>query len=143
MRKSVGTIFALFVVLLLSVMAVSAQDCPAVTVADAQGVEAGAFPYQYELAEFEELAGCSLAFSENPNIAELNAEITGNPAELEAVADRLPAEPLVIAPYAEIGVYGGTINGISNALESGTSGILSWRHVNLVRFSDDLQTIVP
>ncbi len=134
---------ALLLGLIFSLPTVSYQDCPAATVADSMGVAAGAFPYQYELAEFEELAGCTLAFSENPNIAALNAEITGNPAELAAVADRLPTEPLIVAPYTEIGVYGGTINGISNALESGTSGILSWRHVNLVRFSDDLQTIVP
>lgn len=143
MRKFTLIVSVLLTSLALSTISVSAQDCPAVTVADPMGVAAGAFPYQYELAEFEELTGCTLTFSENPNIGELNAEITGNPADLPPVEERLPSQPLVVAPYTEIGVYGGTINGISNALESGTSGILSWRHVNLVRFSDDLQTIVP
>lgn len=33
--------------------------------------------------------------------------------------------------------------GISKATEAGTSDLLSIRHVNLVRFNDDLQTIVP
>ncbi|NDJ61549.1 MAG: ABC transporter substrate-binding protein [Chloroflexi bacterium] len=143
MRKFTGMVLVLFALLVVSPVMVNAQDCPAITVAAPQDVQAGAYPQQYELAEFEALAGCTLSFSENPNMAALNAEITGNPAELEPVEDRLPAEPLVVVPYEEIGVYGGTINGISQALESGTSGILSWRHVNLVRFSDDLQTIVP
>ena len=52
-------------------------------------------------------------------------------------------EPLVVAPYAEIGRYGGVVTGLSNATEAGTSDLLSVRHVNLVRYSDDLQTIVP
>ena len=32
---------------------------------------------------------------------------------------------------------------MSNATEAGTSDFLAIRHVNLVRYSDDLQTIVP
>ena len=46
-----------------------AANCPAVTVANMQGVSAGAFPQQYEQAEFEKLAGCTMKFSENPDIA--------------------------------------------------------------------------
>lgn len=118
-----------------------AQDCPAVTVVDDQGI-AGAFPQQYDLAEFQSLANCTLSFAENPDIADLNARITGNP-ELPALADRLPSEALVVAPYDQIGRYGGILNGLSNATEAGTSDLLSIRHVNLVRYSDDLQTIVP
>lgn len=118
-----------------------AAGCPAVTVANDQGIK-GAFPQQFELAEFERLAKCKLTFSENPAIGELNGRIVGNPA-LPSLADRMPAEPLVVAPYDEIGTYGGTLDMISNALEAGTSDILSVRHVNLVRFSDDLATIVP
>ena len=34
--------------------------CPAITQADMQGVAAGAFPQQYDLAEFEAAAGCSM-----------------------------------------------------------------------------------
>lgn len=116
--------------------------CPAVTVSDSQGVAAGAFPQQYELAEFQAAANCTLEFSGNPMAADLNGFIKGN-GPLPAVADRLPSEPLVVAPYDAIGNYGGTFDMLSNATESGTSDGLSVRHVNLVRYSDDLQTIVP
>ena len=37
--------------------------CPAVTVADSMGVPAGAYPEQYELAEFEAAANCKLEFA--------------------------------------------------------------------------------
>ena len=119
-----------------------AAECPAVTVADAMGVAAGDFPQQYELSEFEAAANCTLTFQENPAIGDLNARIRGNPA-LPALAERLPSEPLVVAPYNEIGRYGGTFDVLSNATEAGTSDFLSVRHVNLVRYSDDLQTVVP
>jgi peptide/nickel transport system substrate-binding protein len=112
--------------------------------ADCSGAKAagGAFPQQYELSEYEGLAGCSMKFSENPNIASINATIRGN-GEVGSVNDRLPSEPLVIAPYDSIGTYGGTFKMLSNATEAGTSDLLSTRHVNFVRFSDDLQIIVP
>lgn len=116
--------------------------CPAVTVSDPMGVSSGAFIQQYELSEFHSLADCTLAMSENPDIAELNARIRGNPA-MPALADRLPTEPLVVAPYDMIGSYGGTFNALSNATEAGTSDFMSVRHVNLVRYADDLTTIVP
>ncbi len=116
--------------------------CPASTVADMMGLE-GEYPYQFELAEFEEKADCVLTYSENPDIAALNAELNGADAALPPVEERLPSEPLVIQPYIEIGTYGGRLRGISKSPESGTSDFLSTRHVNLFRFSDDLLTIVP
>lgn len=116
--------------------------CGPVTLADTMGVAAGAYPQQYELAEYQAAAGCEMTFSANPEIEALNAEIQGNP-ELPALADRLPSEPLVVVPYTTIGSYGGTLDALSNATEAGTSDFLSIRHVNLVRYSDDLQTIVP
>ena len=116
--------------------------CPSVTVADMGGVAAGMYPQQYDLAEYQDAAGCELTFSENPDIAALNGRIGNNP-DLPAVADRLPSEPLVVVPYNEIGVYGGILDGLSNATESGTSDLLSVRHVNFARYADDLQTIVP
>ena len=119
-----------------------AAACPTVTVADMKGVAAGAYPQQYELSEFEAAAKCKLAFNANPDIGKLNGKIRGNPG-LPKLADRVPSEPLVVAPYSEIGKYGGTFNIITNASEAGTAGFLSVRHVNLVRYSDDLQTIVP
>ncbi len=117
-------------------------NCPAVTIDDPMGVPAGAFPQQYELSEFESLANCKMSFSANPDSAALNARIRGNP-ELPPLADRIPEEPLVYAPYHAIGTYGGTLDVLSNATEAGTSDFLSVRHVNLVRYLDDLQTIVP
>jgi peptide/nickel transport system substrate-binding protein len=121
--------------------AATSAACPAVTVADMQGLSP-AFPQQFELAEFETAASCDLAFAENPAIGAFNDRILGNPA-LPPLAERLPAEPLVVAPYEAIGTYGGVVNGLSRATEAGTSDILSVRHVNLVRYADDIQTIVP
>ena len=115
--------------------------CPAVTVADMKGLTS-AYPEQFELAEFEEQGTCKLDFAENPSIADLNKKILGN-KDLPALAERLPAEPLVVAPYDKIGHYGGVITGISKGTESGTSDLLSVRHVNFVRYADDLQTVVP
>ncbi len=126
----------------IGVTAGAVASCPHVTVSDAMGVEAGKYPQQYELAEFETLAGCEMSFAANPDIAALNARIRGNP-ELPPLAERIPTEPLVYAPYDSIGRYGGTLDVLSNATEAGTSDFLSVRHVNLVRYLDDLQTIVP
>ena len=117
-------------------------NCPPVTVADPQGVAAGAFPQQYEKSEFEGLANCKLTIKANPNMGALNARIRGNP-DLPPLSGRLPEEPLVVAPYDAIGKHGGTLDVLSNATEAGTSDFLSVRHVNFVRYSDDLATIVP
>ncbi|WP_010325219.1 ABC transporter substrate-binding protein [Marinobacterium stanieri] len=113
-------------------------NCPAITGPDA----GGEFPHLYERSAYEQLNNCTLSFKANPDIAVLNQRISGNP-ELPPLAQRLPKEPLVIAPYGKIGQYGGVLDGISKATESGTSDLLSVRHVNLLRFSDDLSTIVP
>ncbi|MFT7593746.1 MAG: peptide/nickel transport system substrate-binding protein [Paracoccaceae bacterium] len=116
--------------------------CPGITLADMQGIAPGAFPQQYELATYEANANCKIEFSCNPAMADLNARIRGN-GDLPALADRLPAEPLILTPYDAIGTYGGTLDALSNATEAGTSDFMSTRHVNLARYSDDLQTIVP
>ena len=116
--------------------------CPAATVADMKGLTSD-HPQQFELGEFESQGNCKLSFSENPAIGSLNARIQGNPSDLPPVAERLPEEPLVVAPYDEIGRYGGVLDALSNATEAGTSDLLSTRHVNLVRYADDLSSIVP
>ena len=120
----------------------STDQCPAITVADMKGVASGQFPQQYELSEFQLAAQCTMAFSENPDIVALNTRIRGN-GELPPLLQRLPSEPLVVVPYTSIGRYGGTLDVLSNATEAGTSDFLSVRHVNLVRYSDDLATLVP
>lgn len=134
--------FLLSGVALFALTTVANANCPAVTVADMSGVAAGKYPQQFELSEFQDAASCTLEFAENPAIGDLNGQIKGNP-DLPPLADRLPEEPLVVAPYASIGKYGGTLDALSNATEAGTSDFLSTRHVNLVRYSDDLATIVP
>jgi peptide/nickel transport system substrate-binding protein len=118
--------------------------CPAITMADMQGVAAGAWPQQYEVAEFETAANCTMTFTGR---TEFDARLveTGHLPEGDAppVEERLPEEPLVVVPYDEIGQYGGRFSGVSVGPEAGNSEWLSVRHVNLVRFLDDLQTIVP
>ena len=111
-----------------------AAACP--SVANPQGLS-GAWPEQLELSELQ-AAGKTLAYSDNPLFAPRVKS-----GELPPVAQRLPEEPLIVLPYDECGSYGGTLRGISFAPESGTSDILSWRQVNLVRISDDLKTILP
>ncbi|THB75909.1 MAG: ABC transporter substrate-binding protein [Desulfobacteraceae bacterium] len=114
----------------------------AVTATNMQGYTSQ-YPLQFELDEFEKQCKCTLTFKENPSISKYNEQIKGNPSPLAPVKDRLPTEPLVIAPYGEIGKYGGVLKGLSKGTESGTSDLLSIRHVNLVRYHDDLKTIVP
>ena len=108
--------------------------CP--TVADPQGLT-GQWNGQVEV---EDLAGkgVKLTYSQNP-IFDKDVEA----GKLPRVEDRLPQEPLVLLPYESCGVYGGTLNGLARAPESGTSDILSWRQVALVRIGDDLKTIQP
>jgi peptide/nickel transport system substrate-binding protein len=129
-------------VAVLAIPAAAYANCPAITLADMGGIGSGAHPQQFDLSEFQAAADCQMTFSENPEIASLNAQIKGN-GELPPVAERLPMDPLVMVPYDSIGQYGGTLDVLSNATEAGTSDFLSVRHVNLVRYSDDLQTIVP
>ncbi len=126
----------------LSGAAVAASGCPAATVADMKGVPAGMYPQQYNLPEYEKLANCKMKFKSNPASAKMNKRIRGNP-KLPPLDERIPEDALVVAPYHSIGKYGGTFDVMSNATEAGTSDFLAIRHVNLVRYSDDLQTIVP
>jgi len=119
-------------------------SCPAITMADMQGVAAGAYPEQYEVSEFESAANCSMAFSGRDKYDDRLVQYGFLPkGDLPPLVDRLPQEPLVVVPYNEIGKYGGRLSGASIAPEAGNSEWLSVRHVNLLRFDDDLQTIVP
>lgn len=112
-----------------------AASCPSVT--DPQGIKTSA-PYQLDLDDYNKQIGKTLTLSENPLFAD-----QVKAGKLPPVAERLPEDALVYLPYDDCGRYGGMLRGMSKALESGTSEILSWRHVNLVRLSDDLQTLVP
>ncbi len=108
--------------------------CP--TVENSAGISTQ-WPQQAELKEYESQLG-PLSFNERPAFAEKVAA-----GELPPLQQRLPEEPLILLPYDECGHYGGVLRGLSLGLNSGTSEVLSWRQVNLVRLSDDLQTIVP
>lgn len=131
-RTTIGLISAS--VLALGADMVHAASCP--TVADPQAL-AGVFPQQVEIDEAAK-AGIVLDFTENPLFAD-----DVKSGKISPVTERLPEQPLVVLPYEECGKYGGTIEGTSRGLTSGTSDILSWRQAVLVRMSDDLQTIVP
>jgi len=122
--------------------ALGASNCPPATLSNMMGIPAGEYPQQYNLDEYQKLASCKLKFSSNPDMAKLNGRIRGNP-KLPPLAQRIPEDALVVMPYDSIGKYGGTFDMISNATEAGTSDFLAIRHVNLVRFADDLTTIVP
>ena len=100
----------------LSAQQVYADSCPAVTVSNNHGI-VGKYPGQFEHAGFEQLASCTLSFSGNPDIGELNTRIGGNPAELPPAAERIPSEPLVIAPQDGIGKYGGVLDFIVDFAE--------------------------
>jgi peptide/nickel transport system substrate-binding protein len=118
--------------------------CPAITVADMQGVAAGTWTQQYEVAEFEAAANCTMSFTSRTEYDARLVEFGFLPeGDLPSLEERLPEEPLVVVPYDEIGKYGGRITGASIAPEAGNSEWLSVRHVNLLRFADDMQTIVP
>jgi peptide/nickel transport system substrate-binding protein len=120
------------------------QACPAITMANPQGVAPGAWPQQYELAEFEALANCELTLTSRTQFDSRLVTHGFLPAgDLPPLSERLPEEPLVVVPYDEIGVYGGRFRGVSIGPEAGNSEWLSVRHVNLLRFTDDLVTIVP
>jgi peptide/nickel transport system substrate-binding protein len=145
--KLLGTkalLSAVGVSLAMSIFAVGparAAACGGTTLAEDGGLK-GKYRQQFEKGEYEAAANCTLELSMNPDIVRLNGTIGGNGA-LSAVADRLPEEPLVVVPYDDIGKYGGVLRMISDASESGTSDALSVRHVNMLRVSDDLKTIVP
>lgn len=112
-----------------------AADCP--TVKNPQGIETSA-PNQLDRPDYEKQIGHKLELHENPLFASLVKS-----GKLAPVEERVPEEALVYLPYEDCGRYGGILRGLSLALESGTSEFLSWRQVNLVRLSDDLQTLVP
>ena len=137
MRRKIGS-FTLCMAFGLSLLAASfafAGDYP--TVADPKGIKTE-FPQQLELDKYEKQIGKKLTFNENPLFSE-----NVKKGELPPVEKRLPAEPLVVMPYDEIGRYGGKLRGICISYESGTSEVMAWRQANIVRFNDDCRTVVP
>lgn len=140
--KYILSLVATSLVATLSSNAALAQQCPAITEQDLQGLSS-AFPQQFELDEFQAAANCKMEFSGNPDIAMYNSRLVGNSDVLPPVSERLPEEPLVIVPYESVGNYSGVFKGLSLATESGTTDIMSMRHAQLIRFDSDLITIKP
>lgn len=132
--KYAGSIIAICAGISSLASPVLAASCP--TVADPQGVTTE-FPQQLDLQDYISQKG-DVELSDNPLFTDRVA--TG---ALPPVADRVPMDALVVLPYQDCGKFGGTLRGVARAPESGTSEILSWRQVNLVRISDDAKTIVP
>lgn len=64
----------------------------------------------YNLQDYEGLTGKKLEFKQSPILDE---DVSSG--KLPALEDRLPAEPVVVVPFSEVGVYGGSV--IVNALE--------------------------
>lgn len=64
----------------------------------------------YNLQDYEGLTGKKLEFKQSPI---LDGDVSSG--KLPLLEDRLPAEPLVVVPFSEVGVYGGSV--IINALE--------------------------
>ena len=69
-------------------------SCPAITVADMQGVAAGAWPQQYEVAEFEAAANCTMTFTGRTEYDSRLVDYGFLPSgDLPALEERLPEEP--------------------------------------------------
>lgn len=128
-----------------SALLVSAAVCAAASAATAacvtadQAREAGfRIATQAEFDEVEAITGAAIAIAENPNFAAAVAS-----GDLPPIEERLPTEPLVIFPFETCGPHGGFIVGASLAYEVATSGMMSWRQVNLVRLSPGLDGVLP
>src|SRR5512138_3188856 len=88
--------------------------CPAITVADMQGVAPGAYPEQYEVSEFEAAAKCKMTFTGREKYDDRLVKYKFLPqGDLPPLKDRLPEDPLVVVPYDAIGKYGGRLTGAS------------------------------
>ena len=136
-RNSILKLFLVFGLVGMFGTPAFSQSKMGATVANPMGLQTE-YPHQIELKEFEKQLGKKLNFSANPLFS---ARVSSG--DLPSIDQRLPKEPLVILPYDAIGNYGGTLKGAALAMESGTSEILGWRQVNLVRMSKDNVTLTP
>jgi peptide/nickel transport system substrate-binding protein len=81
----------------------------------------------------------TMEFSEAPTLAEL---VTSG--ELPPIEERLPAEPLVVEPIEQVGVYGGTLR--SGLLGGGNNTDMLDRFIgydNLLRWAPEWDEVVP
>lgn len=90
------------------------------------------------LSSISLLGAQDMAYNEAPMLAEMVAA-----GELPPVAERLPAEPMVVEPHERIGVYGGTWHlGLSGGGD-GAHFVRTIAYESLVRWNLDWTEVVP
>ena len=82
-------------------------------------------------------AGQGMAYSEAPALAEMVAN-----GELPPVEERLPANPLVVEPIEEVGVYGGTWLTFGDNI-SRLSNMVIWQDIGLLMWNNEQNATVP
>lgn len=82
-------------------------------------------------------AGQGMAYSEAPALAEM---VTNG--DLPPVEERLPANPLVVEPIEEVGVYGGTWLTFGDNI-SRLSNLVIWQDIGLLMWNNDQNATVP
>jgi len=108
----------------------------------AQDMSEGALvsPQQYaDLDAYSAASGHSIeSYGEAPMLAEKVAA-----GELPPVADRLPAQPVVVQPLEAIGEYGGELAGPTTNPTCCGWDVLEMRLQKLLTIDTDLATIIP
>ncbi len=110
MKKLLIILIVLFLLPSLALLAGGKTEGAATTAGKVTGVEKGPVIFYATPAEYEKATGNKLpAFKEAPGLAEQVKE-----GKLPPVAQRLPAEPLVVKPFEGIGRYGGVLRSPSS-----------------------------
>ena len=109
-------------------------------VAFGQTISEKTYPQQYgSPADYESATGNAVdAYSQAPMLAERVAS-----GELPPVAERLPAEPVVVEPLNTIGTYGGELAGPSTSPTCCGWDVSEMVMQKLFTIDTDLQTIIP
>ncbi len=130
MKRSIFYSLLVFVLVLLSATAL-AQD-----MSEGELV----YPFQYaDLDAFTAATGNSIeSYGEAPMLAEKVAA-----GELPPVAERLPAQPVVVQPLEAIGEYGGELAGPTTNPTCCGWDVLEMRLQKLLTIDTDLATIIP
>lgn len=123
----------LITALLVALVALSACATPAPEAAPADEAPAAEAPAPAAQVNAD---GVCEAYNESPMLAELVEA-----GELPPVAERLPANPVVVEPAEGIGLYGGEYLGIYNG--SRLAEFRYYGYENLVRWSPDGSEVVP
>lgn len=119
--------YPVLLILLAIVVAGCASSAPAVAPAEAPAA-AAAQPAAAETGGYQEA----------PMLAELVAA-----GQLPPVAERLPAEPLVVTPRNEVGQYGGEQHGAAFGPRTGQLDTEALRMQSLLFIEPDLQSLSP